>query len=102
MGTGHPSDLRHNGSSLIDRRQIESQNIFVSEEFLMDGCPSRRNRDPQLDEAVWSASVKKNETKDKIGFARCKKEGRYHAPSWISDTACLEIQQFGLRFGLSR
>jgi hypothetical protein len=29
--------------------------------------------DPQLDEAVWSAWVKKNETMDEIRFARRKK-----------------------------
>jgi hypothetical protein len=47
---------------------------FFAEDFLMDDRPVQPNRsDPQLDEAVWKAWVKKNETKDKIRFARRKK-----------------------------
>ena len=39
----------------------------------MDHGSSQPNSDPQLDEAVWDAWVKKNEAKDKISFARRKK-----------------------------
>ncbi len=40
----------------------------------MDDRPTQPNsRDPQLDEAVWNAWVKKNEIKDKIRVARRKK-----------------------------
>jgi hypothetical protein len=38
-----------------------------------DGRSQSTNGDPQLDEAVWNAWVKKNETRDKIRFARSKK-----------------------------
>ena len=38
-----------------------------------DGRPQSNNSDPQLDEAVWNAWVKKNEIKDKIRYARRKK-----------------------------
>jgi membrane protein required for beta-lactamase induction len=39
----------------------------------MDDRTSQPNNDPQLDEAVWNAWVKRNETKDKIRSARRKK-----------------------------
>ena len=38
-----------------------------------DDRPQPNNSDPQLDEAVWNAWVKKNEAKDQTRFARRKK-----------------------------
>jgi hypothetical protein len=55
-------------------RQDGGDGDFFAEEFLMDDRPVPPNSsDPQLDEAVWNAWVKKNEIKDKIQFARRKK-----------------------------
>jgi hypothetical protein len=55
-------------------RQAGGDGDFFAEEFSMDDRPVQPNsRDPQLDEAVWNAWVKKNEIKDKIRFARRKK-----------------------------
>lgn len=38
----------------------------------MDDRSLQPNRDPQLDEAIWNAWVKRNESKDKIRLARRK------------------------------
>lgn len=38
-----------------------------------DERPQSKTSDPQIDEAIWNAWVKKNETMDAIRFARRKK-----------------------------
>ena len=61
--------------NIDDQEKIErAAGDIPAEEFLMgDGRPQANNSDPQLDEAVWNAWVKKNEIKDKIRYARRKK-----------------------------
>jgi hypothetical protein len=61
--------------NIDDREKIErAAGDIRTEEFLMgDGRPQPNSNDPQLDEAVWNAWVKKNEIKDKIRYARRRK-----------------------------
>jgi hypothetical protein len=61
--------------NIDDREKIErAAGDIPTEEFLMgDGRPQPNNNDPQLDEAVWNAWVKKNEIKEKIRYARRRK-----------------------------
>jgi hypothetical protein len=82
--------VRHKSGSVIITYQTEHQDIFFTERFLMDDRTSQPNNDPQLDEAVWNAWVKKNETQDKIRFARRKKDVGHHPDSRSSGSACLE------------
>jgi len=60
--------------NIDDRRKVRADDDFPSAEFLMgDGRSQSSDNDPQIDEAVWNAWVKKNETMDKIRSARRKK-----------------------------
>ena len=61
--------------NIDDLEEIErAADDIETEEFLMgDGRPQPQNTDPQLDEELWNAWVKKNEAKDQTRFAGRKK-----------------------------
>ena len=70
----HSLDLRHNDCGGLNTRCAASRIPATddAEAFLMPQDVSTRNDEPQLDEEVWQAWVRKNEAKDKVRLSRRK------------------------------
>jgi hypothetical protein len=68
-------DLRCNHCGVLNRCSAPSS-IFAADRVevsVMEEHVPTRNNDPQLDEAVWQAWVRKNEIRDRVSLARRKK-----------------------------
>jgi hypothetical protein len=91
--------VRHKSAAFINAYQTEHQNIFFTEGFLMDDRTSQPSNDPQLDDAVWNAWVKKNETQDKIRFARRKKMLGVILILGVVVLLVWRLTRFGVAFG---
>ena len=75
MVDDHCLELRHKHGDVLNRSFMPSEAYDADrvQASAMKEHVSARNNDPQLDEEVWQAWLRKNDAKDKIRLARRKK-----------------------------